>query len=147
MAIPENQLETWSHRGSVQQSAATYGIIKRALENANAKYTDRNFEVFLQGSYGNETNIYSESDVDIVIRYDGAFFQNIDTLPAEQQALFHSTFSGGTYPYDTFKDHVKAALESAFPRSVQLGKKAIKVRADGSRRSADVVVAYQYRHY
>lgn len=32
-----------------------------------------NFKVFLQGSYGNDTNIYAESDVDIAIRLDNCF--------------------------------------------------------------------------
>jgi tRNA nucleotidyltransferase (CCA-adding enzyme) len=87
MAIPESQLDTWSHQGSVTQSANTYATIKRALEAASANYTDRNFEVFLQGSYGNDTNVFAESDVDIVIHYDGAFYHNINQLPADQQSL------------------------------------------------------------
>ena len=33
-------------------------------------YADKNLKVFLQGSYGNDMNIYAESDVDIVIRLD-----------------------------------------------------------------------------
>jgi hypothetical protein len=147
MAIPEDQLETWSHQGSVQQSARTYATVKRALEHPNAPYENRNFEVFLQGSYGNDTNIYSESDVDIVIHYKGGFLYDINSLPSDQQTLFHATFSNGNYPYQTFKAHVQAALETAFPASVHPGKKAIKIRANDSRRNADVVVAYQFRHY
>jgi len=67
MPIPESQLETWSKPGSVAQSRDTYATIKRALENTNATYASRNFEVFLQGSYGNDTNIFAESDVDVVM--------------------------------------------------------------------------------
>jgi hypothetical protein len=67
MAIPESQLETWSHQGSVKQSRDTYATIKRTLEASDTKYADKDFEVFLQGSYGNDTNIYAESDVDVVI--------------------------------------------------------------------------------
>ena len=48
----------------------------------NAHYTDRNFQVFLQGSYGNDTNVLAESDVDVVIRYDGAFFHDVTALPS-----------------------------------------------------------------
>jgi len=148
MAIPENQLETWSHQGSVTQSASTYATIKRALEAASANYTDRNFEVFLQGSYGNDTNIFTESDVDVVIRYDGAFYHNINRLPADQQRLFKASFPDGpTYSYVTFNGHVQAALRKAFENSVEPGKKAIKIHASGSRRNADVVVAFEYRHY
>jgi hypothetical protein len=148
MTIPESQLKIWSHQGSVTQSKDTYATIKRALEDANANYTNRNFEVFLQGSYGNDTNIFAESDVDVVIRYDGAFFYDLTELPADQQSAFKAFFpDDGTYPYSTFKGHVQAALEAAFGRSVKPGKKAIKVAASGSRRSADVVVAFEYRRY
>lgn len=145
MAIPEAQLETWSH---VTQSASTYATIKRALEAPSANYTDRNFEVFLQGSYGNNTNIFAESDVDIVIRYDGAFYHNIDKLPADQQTLFHASFPGEvTYSYDAFKSHVQAALRKAFDSAVETGTKAFKIHANGSRRNADAIVAFNYRHY
>jgi hypothetical protein len=112
MTIPEVQLETWSHQGSVTQSKNTYATIKRALEDANAHYTDRNFEVYLQGSYGNDTNIFDESDVDIVICYKGAFFHDLTALPADQQSAFRAAMPDGTYLYSTFKGHVQTALES-----------------------------------
>ena len=148
MAIPTNQLETWSHQGSVVQSKQTYATVKNALEAANAAYTDRNFKVFLQGSYGNDTNIWAESDVDVVIRYDGAFFRDISSLPADQLAKYNNHYSGpADYPYDSFKNHVQAALKSAFGNSVKSGTKAIKIDANNSRRSADVVVAFEYRRY
>jgi hypothetical protein len=87
--------------------------------------------------------------VDVVIRYDGAFFHNADQLPAEQAAAFHAAYPGtGTYSYDSFKAQVRAALERTFKGSVKTGsKKAIKITANGSRRNADVVVAFEYRRY
>jgi len=148
MAIPESQLETWSHQGSITQSADTYASIKSALEDSAAPQSSRDFKVFLQGSYGNNTNIYAESDVDVVIRYDGAFFHDVDQLPADQQTAFHAAYpTGGSYSYSTFRQEVQTALETAFGDSVKPGKKAIKVLADGSRRSADVIVAFQFRRY
>src|ERR1700720_1385575 len=114
MAIPESQLETWSHQGSKTQSAATYSTVKNALEDSDANYTNRNFDVFLQGSYGNDTNIFAESDVDVVICYNGAFYHNISSLPADQQSAFNTAHSKGEYLYDDFKTHAKQALEKAF---------------------------------
>ena len=70
MPIPESQLDTWSHQGSITQSSTTYNAIKGALEDSTTPYAGKNFKVFLQGSYGNDTNIYAESDVDIIIRLD-----------------------------------------------------------------------------
>src|SRR5690349_2546334 len=98
MAIPLAQLQTWSSQGSIAQSKATYAAVKSALEDGNTTYTDRNFKVFLQGSYGNDTNIYAESDVDVVVRYDGAFFHDIDLRPDNEQAAFRAVYpENGTY--------------------------------------------------
>jgi hypothetical protein len=148
VTIPLSQLETWSHQGSITQSKSTYATVTTALEDANAKYTDRNFKVFLQGSYGNDTNIYAESDVDVVIRYDGAFFHDINQRPAEEQAAFNAAYPGnGTYTYNDFKEHVRQALRAKFGDSVKPGTKAIRIESSGSRRNADVIVAFEFRRY
>lgn len=118
MGIPQSQLETWSGQGSVKQSADTYGAIKRVVEDQSATYDSRDFKVFLQGSYGNDTNIYAESDVDIVVRYDGAFFHDLEALPPEQKQAFKTYFPDGTYTYTNFKGHVEAALRKAYGDSV-----------------------------
>src|SRR5882724_2077086 len=147
MTIPLAQLETWSSQGSVTQSKNTYATIKAALEDVNAKYPDRNFKVFLQGSYGNDTNIYAESDVDVVIRYDGAFFHDIVTRPADEQTAFHAAHPSGSYAYSDFKEHVRQALRAKFKDAVKPGTKAFTIEADGNRRKADVIVAFEYRRY
>jgi len=147
MAIPESQLETWARRGSITQSRDTYATIKRALEATNANYANRNFDVFLQGSYGNDTNIISESDVDVVIRYNTAFYHDLEDLPADQKSAFKAYFADGTYHYSNFKSDVQTALDAAFGHSVNPDKKAIKIAANSSRRNADVVVAFEYRRY
>ena len=80
MPIPESQLETWSHQGSITQSSNTHNAIKSVLEASTTPYAGKNFKVFLQGSYGNDTNIYAESDVDIVIRLDDCFHSDLESL-------------------------------------------------------------------
>jgi hypothetical protein len=148
MAIPGAQLETWAKQGATVGSAATYATIKRALESTSTKYTDRDFSVFLQGSYGNDTNVYAESDVDIVILYHGAYYRDLDQLDAAQKAAYLAAHtSSGTYSYDSFKQHVEDALRSSFGPDVKPGSKAINILANGSRRSADVIVAFDHRRY
>jgi hypothetical protein len=147
MSIPESQLDTWSHQGSVTQSSATYNTIKRALESADSTYADKKYAVFLQGSYGNDTNIYSESDVDIVIRLDSCFHHDLDDLPAEQKAAFQEAHSDATYCDREFKRDVMAHLKSTYGGSMKPGDKAVKIEPSGNRRSADVIIAVQYRRY
>jgi hypothetical protein len=148
MSIPENQLDTWSHRGSITQSSATYATVKSSLEAADAKYAAKDFEIFLQGSYGNDTNIYAESDVDVVIRLDSIYHYDVSALTAQELAAFNANSIPGTYPYADYKAHVIAALEKSFGSAdVQAGKKAVKIKPKGSRRSADVVIATEFHKY
>lgn len=148
MAIPESQLETWSHQGSVTQSSVTYQTVSKALLDARAVYADKDFDVFLQGSYGNDTNIYAESDVDTIIRLNSIMRSDVSGLPPEQQAAYNKAFQTATYTFDEFKKGVVTRLSNAFGASdLTPGNKAIKIKANGSRRSADVVVCYQYRRY
>src|SRR5438128_661326 len=108
--IPETQLDTWSKQGSIQQSATTYATVKLALEASDAGHVGQSFQVFLQGSYGNDTNIYAESDVDVVIRLDSIYHYDISELNAQDLAAFNSNLVPGTYPYSTYKAHVTDAL-------------------------------------
>ena len=148
MTIPLTQLNTWSGQGATVTSRDTYGTVKAALNDASAKYTDWNFKVFLQGSYGNDTNIWAESDVDVVIRYDGAYYHDIHERPPDEQTAYYAAFPNkGTYRYDDFKEHVRQTLVSSFGKSVKSGAKAIRIDASGNRRNADVIVAFQYRRY
>jgi hypothetical protein len=148
MPISESQLETWSHVGSIQQSSSTYQTVRTALLDANAAYAAKDFQVFLQGSYGNDTNIYAESDVDTVIRLDSIYGYDVSALPLEQLAAFQQAFSNATYTFAEFKAGVITRLTNAFGKDdVTPGNKATKIKANGSRRSADVVACYQYRRY
>lgn len=147
MAIPESQLDTWSRQGSITQSSTTYATVKRALEASDTKYADKSFEVFLQGSYGNDTNIYAESDVDVVIRLDAIYHYDIDALTPDEQARFNAALTPGTYPYANYKADVIAALVKSFGSDVKPSHNAVKIKANGSRRSVDVVVATELRRY
>jgi hypothetical protein len=148
MTIPLSQIKTWSGQGSITQSKNTYATVKSALEDAKAPYLSRNFKVFLQGSYGNDTNIYAESDVDVIIRFDGAFFHDVQERPVDEQTAFHAAYpNDGTYSYNDFKNHVVEALRAKFGNSVKPGERAIKIEGNDNRRSADVIAAFEFRRY
>jgi len=147
MAIPESQLETWSHQGSITQSSETYNSIKNVLEASGAPYSGRDYKVFLQGSYGNDTNIYAESDVDIVIKTNDTFHHDLEALPDDQKEAFHKAHSSADYPYAAFKGDVLTVLKDRYGNDVKEGDKAISIAANGGRRKADVIAAVQFRRY
>jgi hypothetical protein len=146
MTIPESQLDIWAKQGSVTQSKDTYATIRRALEASNAAYKQKGYDIFLQGSYGNDTNIYAESDVDVVIRISSYFYELNDLAP-DERAAFQRSFVPEAYTYEEYKADVQAALVRSFGSSVQPGGKAIAVEASGNRRKADVIVAEEFRNY
>jgi hypothetical protein len=147
MAIPESQLDTWSHQGSVTQSSNTYNAIKSVLDAGTTPYAGKNFSVFLQGSYGNDTNIYAESDVDIVVRLDDCFQSDLSDLTEGEKAAYRSAFADATYTHVDFKRDVLATLTTQYGSAVKAGDKAIAIDASGTRRKADVIVAIEYRRY
>ena len=148
MGIPESQLERWSHQGAVTTSKETYGTIKGALEDTAAKYHHKDFEIYLQGSYGNDTNIYEESDVDIVVQLNSTFHSNKESLPSDQFELHERDFGPASYHIGEFRKDVIDILSEHFGFSyIEDGKRSVKVHSFVYIREADVVVCTQYRKY
>src|ERR1700691_1262327 len=114
MAISESQLEIWSHQGSITQSSSPSQSVRTALLDAKANYKDKAFDVFLQGSYGNDTNIYAESDVDTVIRLDSIYYYDTSALNPQELQTFYASFTAATYTYAEYKSQVVQALQKSF---------------------------------
>lgn len=147
MAISEQQLQTWSHQGAKVGSAETYQAIKAALEEREAPYAGHRFEVFLQGSYGNDTNIYAESDVDIVICLTEVFDSDTGGLSPTDKTTYEAGYLPATYGFREFQRDVFIWLQGNYGNGVKIGKKAIFVPGNANRRDADVVVCIEHRRY
>lgn len=150
MPIPESQLATWSAQGSKIQSASTYQTIYNALTDPGAPYAKRSFDIFLQGSYGNDTNIYADSDVDVVIRLTSIYYDDDSLLDSTEKRLLSGVGLQAPPAYDfaTFKREVASWLTQKFGNGVRAGNKAIFVPGNGtSRRDADVLACVEHRTY
>jgi tRNA nucleotidyltransferase (CCA-adding enzyme) len=77
MAIPESQLRTWANRGAITTAKTTTDSVKNALNSYNGWPSGIDFEVYLQGSYKNKTNIRGDSDVDVVAQLNSASYSNL----------------------------------------------------------------------
>lgn len=87
MAINETQLTTWSSVGSVQQSAATYQTIRSVLDHKDSAYYPKLYQIFLQGSYGNDTNVWRDSDVDVVMRLTSVYYPDTSSLTPPRRRI------------------------------------------------------------
>lgn len=147
MTIAEAQLDTWASQGGTGQFTATYQTIRAKLLDGGAPYPVGDCEVFLQGSYGNDTNVYGDSDVDIVLKHNGTFHHDISNMSAADQAGFKQVFTGGAaYQYSDLQRDGLAWIKKHYPDAT-LGKKAVLVPASSNRREADILIAQQFRRY
>ena len=129
MGIPESQLSKWSHHGPQAASKRTHKTIRKVLDQypplAEVKY-----DVRLQGSYSNKTNIQGDSDVDVVLELQSTSHYKADSA------------------YDTWKlfrrDALRALRKGLGEKCVRQGSKSIKVKATQSTLAADVVVCLPY---
>lgn len=148
MAISEAQLDTWSRQGSITQSKSTSDTIRAVLNDPKSPYYQHSFDTFLQGSYGNDTNIWADSDVDIVIRLTSIYYYDDSSLTDQEKTNFQSGFTPGPgYSFHQFKGEVLAWLRAHFGGGVVDGKKAIFIPGNNYRRDADVIVCVDHRHY
>lgn len=151
MAFSEQQLTTWSNQGATVGSATTYNSIKTCLDSIDWKSKlgeGIKYEIYLQGSYKNTTNIRGNSDVDVVLEFASVFYSNKEKLPPDQLREFNEFFSAGKYSLQQFKDVVITELERCYTaRNVKVGNRAIKIFGENGRLDADVVCCASYREY
>jgi hypothetical protein len=148
VSVPESQLDTWSHIGSQTQSASTYQSVKAVIESANAPYAGRSVTSFLQGSYGNDTNVFGvESDVDIVLKTASIYYPDVSHLPADQKERYWRDHTKADYSQEQFRTDVTTWLREQYKGDFDPGDKALTIKANGSRRSADVLACSDYRRF
>jgi len=147
MAIPESQLDTWSRQGTTASATALYERIRTALQNDIA-LQGRNFDVFLQGSYRNSTNIRGDSDVDVVAMLTDTYMPEYGALDAYTKTAVEGSSSSATYTLTDFRRDVSNAIRRAFPsHNITEGGKSIKIPRTSNNIPADVVPCLEYRLY
>lgn len=145
MSIPESQLSTWAKQGAVVGAKATHEAVRRALSRYGPPV---DYEVYLQGSYRNSTNIYSDSDVDVVVQLIPTFQPGLDRLSATQRLTFEQGRTAASYQWPHFRRDIAKALASSFGwMAVSQGNKSIKIAGDSNRRACDVIPCLTYRSF
>ena len=119
MTIPEEQLKTWSNQGGTGNSITAHTAIRNALQAADSPLTGKTFEIFLQGSYRNSTNIRADSDVDVVAQITQVWYKDLSQLTPEQRAAYERTFFPGTYTAVNWRKNVEAVLRKKFGNALK----------------------------
>ena len=113
-----------------------------SLEMRNAT-KNRKVKLFVKGSYANNTNVRTESDVDIAVVLESTF--KVKYRPNINDAKYG--FSNSTDNVMTFKDDVEDALRKKFGSDVERKNKSIKIHGNTYRVDADAVPCMRHRDY
>jgi hypothetical protein len=145
-------LATWANSVSADAAKRAHEAVRRAILATSSPLArlveGADFEIYLQGSYKNSTNVRGDSDVDIVVQLIQSFWRDISALPPVERALYESSFHDATYQWSAFRADVLTALQAYFGAAdVSNDEKCLTVRASASRFSADVVAALEFRRY
>lgn len=155
MTIPESQLKIWSNQGATVTAKNTHESIRTALNADTSPLKKKgfiegsDFEIYLQGSYKNTTNIRGNSDVDVVVQLNRVFQAEVSECSIAEQVLFEQTFSGSNYHWWNWRSDILEALQAYYGRdSVDgTGNKSLKLEKGSGRLAADIVPCLQYRCY
>jgi predicted nucleotidyltransferase len=75
----------------------THETIRNALGEVSSPIYGKDSDIYLQGSYVNDTNVRGESDVDVVVQLNSSWFPDISGLTQEEQQLYRSFYQNATY--------------------------------------------------
>jgi hypothetical protein len=141
----EEQLASWTGPSSSTEQDKqdrTERMIREALKE-HAAFDSCDIRIYPKGSYANNTNVKTDSDVDIAVQcrdvmyYDQAVPGTV-TLPTYQ----------GIWTPAKLRSEVQRAMAAKFPGQVDTsGSVALRINSGSARVEADVVPCFNYRYY
>ena len=146
MKYSEETLKNWKNPASdteEQKISNTISMIKSAVANC-PDLDDLTIEVFVQGSYANNTNVRTNSDVDVCVMLTSSFY----TEYPEGKSREDYGFTEGSISFAEYKKRIKKAIIDKFGSdAVTVGNKSLKIRSNSYHVNADVVVAIMLKDY
>jgi hypothetical protein len=116
----------------------------REAVNSHGAFSDCTLRIFTKGSYPNNTNVRTDSDVDVAVQCQEAQYWG----EHEEGAHPPSSSYSGIWTPSKLRSELVAALEAKFPDRVDTsGSTAIRVHSSTARVDADVVPCFDYAYY
>jgi len=118
-------------------------MVREAIDE-HAAFDDCRLSVYAKGSYANNTNVKTDSDVDISVQC-----HEVEYWEEEEAGTYtSSTPYTGIWTPSKLRTEVGAALRAKFPNQVDdSGSTAFTVRSSTARIDADVVPCFDYRYH
>ena len=146
--ITEATLSTWTAPSSdteKDKQDRAERMIRQAIDE-HIPFKACSLKVYAKGSYANNTNVRSDSDVDIAVECTDALYWEEEEKGNRRQV------SAGPYKGIWTPAKLRAelvlAMQKKFPNQVDTsGVTAIQINANTARVNADVVPCFSYRYY
>ena len=146
MKYSEERLQFWTTPLSdteKQRAENAITMIRTAIDGSE-ELKRMDIDIFTQGSYANNTNVRSESDVDICVMLKDVFH---GVYPDGKKKEDYG-FTTASLTFSRYRDMVKRALQAKFGSAyVSDGNKSLKIDENTYHVKADVVPAFQLRNY
>jgi len=116
----------------------------RAAVSEHGAFNKCSLRLYTKGSYPNNTNVRTDSDVDVAVHCTECCYWD------EHTQGVHPSFGSyqGVWTPAKLRAELVAALKAKFPAQVDdTGSTAIRVHSSSARVDADVVPAFDYRYY
>ncbi|MDR7357930.1 nucleotidyltransferase domain-containing protein [Paeniglutamicibacter sulfureus] len=147
MTALEEKLAGWTGPSSATEQDRqdrTERMIREAI-NAHPAFQTLSRKVYAKGSYANNTNVRSESDVDVAVECTNIFYYDKTSTDLGTSI---TPYSGEWGDPQRLRDELIAALRAKFGSDVDTsGSTAIQVHSSSARVEADVVPCFEYRYY
>ncbi|MEU8826224.1 nucleotidyltransferase [Streptomyces sp. NPDC048636] len=149
MSALEETLDRYSKRSSdtEKEKQERAERMVRSAVNRWEGFDGIDCEVLPKGSYKNNTNVRSDSDVDIAVIHEGLFYYN-DSALGEGDRVRPAPTAGKYFDGPGFRAELEEAMCDAYGGDCDTsGTTAIEIAENGGRVKADVVPSFRHRLY
>lgn len=144
--VNEKTLTAWTAPSSdteQDKQERTERMVREAVR-AHAGFNDCNLTVYTKGSYPNNTNVRTDSDVDVGVQCHNVIYWGEHETGAHPRAEPYR----GKWTPGLLRSELVAALRAKFPGQVdESGSTAIRIHSSSARVDADVVPCFDYHYY
>ena len=142
----EDKLAAWTKPSSdteQDKQDRTERMIRQAIDS-HVAFNNCSLKVYAKGSYANNTNVRSDSDVDIAVECtDVQYWEESEKGNHPPSEPYE-----GIWTPAKLRAELLAAMNAKFPGQVDSsGSTAIQINSNSARVDADVVPCFSYRYY
>ena len=142
----EDQLTGWTKPSSdteKEKQDRAERMIRQAIDS-HAPFDDCTLNVYAKGSYANNTNVRTDSDVDIAVQCTDVMYWE----EAEEGVKTPSSSYEGIWTPSKLRAELVSAMKNKFTDDVDdSGSTAIQINSNTARVDADVVPCFSFRYY